>query len=148
MEESSGGKSFSFGIFAGQSALVEKFVFAACDQSWMAFVAEEEAVSVAGNGEAWERPEAGGWRVRVNLRRALEADDGLRVALLEQHVGPVAAVNSLVVDESLGAGQLVGHAVLALDVAGGAFGAVFVDSELILASRCRDCGRYERKTLN
>lgn len=85
-------------ILAGQSAFVEEFVFAAGDQTWMTFSAEEETVGISGNGESWEGPEAGGWRMWIDLRRAFEADDGFWVAFLQHKVGPVAAVNSLVVN--------------------------------------------------
>lgn len=130
-----------FGVFAGQSALIEQFVFAASDQSGMAVRAEEEAVGISRVGVTRERPESCGDGVRVNAGRAFEADDSFWVAFVEQEIGPVAAVDFFVVNKSLGAGQEVWHSELALDVAGRAFGAFFVDSELILASRSRDCSR-------
>lgn len=128
------GRSKLFSIFACQSALVEEFFFAACNQTWMTFSAEEETVGVSGNGKAWEWPEAGCHWFWINLGWALEADDGIGVALFEQEIGPVASVDSFVVDQTLGAGKLVGDSVFALDVAGGAFGAVFVDAEFVFTA--------------
>lgn len=93
---------------------------------------------IGGVGVTREWPESGGDGVRINAGRAFEADDSFRVAFVEQEIGPVAAVDFVVVDEALGAGQEVWHSKLALDVAGRAFGALFVDSELVFASRSRD----------
>lgn len=124
-----------FGIFAGQSAFVEQFVLATSDQSWVSVCAEEKAVWISGVGIPWERPEAGGCGVWVDTSWALEADDSFRVALVKQKVGPVASVDFFVVNQSLCAGQEVWNSELALDVAGGAFGTLFIDSELVFASR-------------
>lgn len=130
-----------FGIFAGQSAFIEQFVFAAGDQPWVTVCAEEKAVGVGGVGVTREWPEAGGCGVWVDAGWALEADDSLWVALLQQKVGPVAAVDLFVVNQSLRAGEEVWNAELALDVAGGAFGTFFIDSELVFAARSGDCSR-------
>lgn len=107
----------------------------------MAVRAEEEAVGIGGVGVTRERPETSGDGVRVNAGRAFEADDSFWVAFIEQEIGPVAAVDLFVVNESLCARQEVWHSELALDVAGRTFGTFFVDSELIFASRSRDCSR-------
>lgn len=133
----------SFKIFASQCALVEDFILAAGNQSWMTFVAKEEAVWISGNGKAWERPKTGSRRSWVDLGWAFKTDYRFGVARLQQHIGPVASVNFFVVDQTLGAGKLVGDSVLALDVTGGALWAVFVYSKLIFTAGCRDCGCYE-----
>lgn len=109
----------------------------------MAVVAQEQRMWIVGHGEAGERPEAGGRRVRVDLRGALEADDGLWVALLEEHVGPVASVDSLVVDQALGARVLARLSIFALDVAGGALVVVLVDAKLVFAAGCRQWSRWK-----
>lgn len=121
-------------ILAGQSAFIEKFVLAACDQAWMALIAQEQAVTVAGVGEAWEWPEFSGLGMWIDLRWALEADDCFWVALFQQHIGPVASVDFVVVDESGRARQEVWNSVFALDVAGRALGAFLINSELIFAA--------------
>lgn len=117
-KDESEGESKLFSVLAGQSAWIKELVFAACDQSWMTLSAEEETVRVSGDGEAWEWPETGGRGFWIDLSWALEADDGLGVALFEQEIGPIASVDFLVVDQTLGAWKLVGDSVFALDVAG------------------------------
>lgn len=49
-----------FGILAGQSALIEKLLFTALNQTRMTVVAQEQTVRIVGNGEAREWPEASG----------------------------------------------------------------------------------------
>lgn len=73
---------------------------------------------------------------------ALEADDSFWVALLQHEIGPVASVDSVIVDQALGAGQEIWLAKLTLDVAGGTFGSFFINSELVLAARCGNCSCY------
>lgn len=141
----SGLKICLFGILACQSALIEDFVFAACNQSWLTFVAEEEAVRVAGNGKAREWQEAGGWRMWINLRWAFEADDSFRVASLWQQIRPVASVDSLVVDKTFGAWKLDWCTIFAFDVAGGALIAVWVDSKLVFATGRWESGGWRKK---
>lgn len=100
----------------------------------MALIAEEQTVTVAGVGKAWEWPEFSGLGVWIDLRWALEADDCFWVALLQQHIGPVASVNFVIVDKSGRAWQEVWNSVFALDVAGRALGTFLVDSELIFTA--------------
>lgn len=70
----------------------------------------------------------------INLRWAFEADDSFRVASLWQQIRPVASVDSLVVDKTFGAWKLDWCTIFALDVAGGALIAVWVDSKLVFAT--------------
>lgn len=141
MEERRSGKARNllFGILACQSVLVEEFLFAACYQSWMAFIAKEKAVRVSGNCEARERPEASCWWPRINFCRTLKANHRFWVASFEQHIGPVASVNFLIINQALGARQLIWNAEFAFDVARWTVLAVFVESKLIFTARCWDC---------
>lgn len=134
-------KSNSFCILACQSALIENFIFTACNQSGKALVAQEETVRISGDGETWEGPEASGWGMRIDFRWALEPDDSLGIARLWQQIRPVASVNFVIVDQSLGAWELMWNSVLTFDVACWTFGAVFVESELILTAGSWNCSR-------
>jgi hypothetical protein len=106
----------SLSIFAGEGGWVEELLFAALDQSWMTFSAEEETVWVVGVDESWEGPEASLERLWIDLGWAVEADDGAWVALFSQEIGPVAAVDFLVVGQAFGAFFLVWNSIFALDV--------------------------------
>lgn len=63
------------GLLAGERVLVEDLVLAAANQTGMSLHAGDQAVAVAGDGEAGEGPEAGGHRVGIHLGGALEAND-------------------------------------------------------------------------
>lgn len=143
-KSSRGGKSgSSFSVFAGQSALVEQLVFSASNQTGMTLVAKEKTVSIPGNSKAGKWPETSCWWVWVDLSWALEANHCFWVALLQQHIGPVASMYLIVVNQSLGAWQLIWNSILALNVACRTLSAVFIDSKLIFTSRCGDCSCYK-----
>ena len=59
----------------------------------------------------------------------------LGVADLQELIGPVAAVDAVIVDQAGLAGRLVGHSELALEEGSGALLTVRVDSEGVFASR-------------
>lgn len=63
-------------LLAGQSVLIENLVFAAADQTGMSLDAGNEAVAIAGDGEARERPEGGLATLGGHGGGALETDDG------------------------------------------------------------------------
>jgi len=123
-------------ILASQSAFVEKFIFSARNQSRMSFVAEEETVTITGDCETGIWPKTSGWS--VNLSWALETDNRLWVAFLQQQIGPLASVDFLIVDQTLGARELMWNSELAFNVACRAIRTVLVDSELIFTARCWD----------
>lgn len=80
-----------------------------------------------------------------NFRGALEADDGLGVAVGDELIGPDASVALLVVSETRGAGFLMGFAVGAFYVRSAAGVAVRIDAELVLAARSAVRCNCERK---
>lgn len=147
-------------LLARERRLVEQRVLAARDQTRMSLDAGDQMMGVAGDGETRERPESGGQRVRVHLGGTRETNDGCSqhrayvifhcsymqcclfftfwVADLQQLIGPVASVNAFVVGQTGLAVMLMGLSEGALDVAGRALVAVWVDAEQILAGRRRD----------
>lgn len=124
-----------FRIFAGQRLFVEHLSVTAGDQAWVVINAGNETVAISGHGESRVRPETVVDRVLRDRRRALESNNGLWAAVIWRLVGPLAAVDAMIVDESGVAMFLVRFTVGALDVRGGARVAVGVDSKLVLAGR-------------
>lgn len=124
-----------FRVFAGQRLFVEHLSVSAGDQTWVVINAGNETVAISGHGESRIRPETVVDRVLRDRLRALESNNGLWAALIWRLVGPLAAVDGVIVDESGVAMFLVRLTVGALDVRGGARVAVGVDSELVLAGR-------------
>uniref|UniRef100_A0A182V9U5 Uncharacterized protein n=1 Tax=Anopheles merus TaxID=30066 RepID=A0A182V9U5_ANOME len=133
-------------VFAGERLLVEHLALAASDQARMAVDAGDQPVAVAGHWVARVRPEAGRDRAGRHGLRALEADHRLRVARVEQLIGPVAAVDAVIVHQARFAQLLVHLAERALVVAGGAFGRIWIDAEQVLAAGRRQ-GRLVRGEL-
>lgn len=84
-------------LLAGECVLVEDLIFAAADQPGMALYARDQPVTVTGHGESREWPEDGLAALRRYGSGTLEADHGLWIADLEQLIGPVAAMDTLVV---------------------------------------------------
>lgn len=94
-------------------------------------------MAISGHGISWVRPETVVDRVLRDGGRALESNHGLWVAVLQGLVGPLASVDTVIVDESGIAMLLVWFTVRALQVRGRASVAIGVDSELVLAGRSR-----------
>lgn len=126
-----------FRIFASQRLFVEHLSVTAGDQTWVVINAGDQTVAISGHGISRVGPETMVDRVLRDGRWALESNDGLRAAVVRGLVGPLASVDSVIVDQSGIAMFLVGLSVGALDVRGGTGVAILVDSKLVLAARGR-----------
>lgn len=101
-------------------------------------------VRIAGHREPRERPEARRHRMRIDLVRAREPNDRLRIADLQQLIGPIAAVNALIVRQTRFAVLLMRNAVRTLHVAGRTVRTVRIDAEQVLAAGRRNRRRIVR----
>lgn len=84
-------------VFAGERLLVEHLTLAARNQTWVSIDASDQPVAIAGYGIARVRPETGRHRTRRYRLWALESNDRFRVARVEQLIGPVAAMDAMIV---------------------------------------------------
>lgn len=126
-----------FRIFASQRFFVEHLSVSAGDQTWVVINAGNQTVTISGHGISRVRPETVVDRVLRHGVRALESNDGFRATMVRRLVGPLASVDTVIVNESSVAVFLVGFSVSALVVSGRAGLAIGVDSEQILAARGR-----------
>lgn len=122
-------------FLARQSVLIEDLVLSAADETWVSLNAGDQAVAVSGDGESGEWPEGGFTALGTHGGRALESNHSLWVASLQELVGPVASMDTLIVDESRLTRGLNGLTESTLQEGRGALVTHRVDSESVLASR-------------
>lgn len=63
-------------LLTGQCVLVKDLVLATADETRIALDAGDQAMAIARDGETGEGPEAGGNRIGIHFRWALEAHNG------------------------------------------------------------------------
>lgn len=125
-------------LFARQRRLVEQLMLTARNQTRMPIDARDQTMRIVGHSETRERPETRRHRMRIHLGRAREAHHRVGIANVQQLIGPIAAVDALVVGQTRLAVLLMRNAVGALDEAGGALRTVRIDAELVFAAGRRD----------
>jgi hypothetical protein len=98
-------------------------------------------------GKSWVWPKTGSLWFWINFGWALETDDSFWVARFQKKIGPVACLNSLVIDQPLLAWQLIRNSIFTFYVCGWTFGWVSVDAELIFANSIssRSCYKSSQK---
>lgn len=138
------------GILAGEVGLIEDLAFSTGDQTRMAIDAGDQTMTISGHWESWERPELGSDTVGWHLRWTLESNNSFRVALFDQEIGPVASMDTFVVDKASIAFLGMGLPMGTLNVMGRALVAVWINSKLVFASRSTDWSQicFTFSTLN
>lgn len=125
-------------FFTGQCVWIEECLFTTRDETWMTIDTGDQTMWIALYGKTWEWPETGGNRMWVNFRWAREANDSLWIACVQQLIGPVAAVDTLIVGKTRFAWFLMWLTTGTFDIIGGAFVAFRIDAVQIFTARCGD----------
>lgn len=139
-------------IVASQSVLIESAAISAADKTWVIVDAGHESSTVIGYGVAGERKELTDERVgwKAGHIRAAESDNLFRIATdVEEEIGPVARMRTVIISQTLLAGDFFGLAVGASVVENIAFGCRWLEeTERVFANGLWISGRIRSQFKN